>query len=63
MGVYISASDKVVKQDKLIFYTAVSFILFIMEVMLGSFYGFNKSSDVYIMLIPLAYFVFCIRKI
>lgn len=58
MGVYISASDKVVKQDKLIFYTAVSFILFIMEVMLGSFYGFNKSSDVYIMLIPLSYFVF-----
>lgn len=62
MGVYISASDKVVKQDKLIFYTAVSFILFIMEVMLGSFYGFNKSSDVYIMLIPLAYFVFLYSK-
>lgn len=62
MGVYISTSDKVVKQDKLIFYTAVSSILFIMEVMLGSFYGFNKSSDVYIMLIPLAYFVFVFEK-
>lgn len=58
MGVYIS--QNYIKLEKKIDSRIiwVLLLLLVAEVMFGSFYGYNKESDVYILLVPLAYYVF-----
>ncbi len=60
MGAYFSRCNVVVKNVKSIILGL--FVGLMLEVMLGSFYGFNGKSDVYIFLVPLTFYVFCYAR-
>ncbi len=62
IGAYISFSNITISSTRLRVYLMLSLLLLILEVMLGSFYGFNRESDVYISLLAVAFFLFLYAK-
>ena len=60
MGAYFSSYNVIVRRSKAIILGL--FLCLMLEVMLGSFYGFNGKSEVYVLLVPLTFYIFYYAK-